>query len=157
MTFGLALEPFPLAALTLAAGLVLAGLAWVGKQIVDGVLLAVDGDGNVLATDETIIAADAEGVAKSPAPSKADAKLGLIEWNGQIAATPLQARGALRMMKLEVIDLLVVGLPVSMFALKKAALEKLMVGNGRRSSAVCSVSSFLAKQKRTTFWSKPLP
>ncbi len=38
------------------------------------------------------------------------------------------ARGALRMMKLEVIDLLVVGLPVAHFAAKKSALEKLMVG-----------------------------
>ncbi|WP_296445958.1 PRTRC system protein D [Rhodoferax sp. UBA5149] len=46
------------------------------------------------------------------------------------------ARGALRMMKVDTIDLLVVGLPVAMFALKKAALEKLMtgthdVGNGK--------------------------
>lgn len=38
------------------------------------------------------------------------------------------ARGALRMMKLDVIDLLVVGLPVAHFAAKKAALEKLMAG-----------------------------
>jgi plasmid segregation protein ParM len=38
------------------------------------------------------------------------------------------ARGALRMMKVEAIDLLVVGLPVSAFAGKKAALEKLMTG-----------------------------
>lgn len=46
------------------------------------------------------------------------------------------ARGALRMMKVDTIDLLVVGLPVAIFALKKAALEKLMtgshdVGNGK--------------------------
>ena len=38
------------------------------------------------------------------------------------------ARGALRMMKIDTIDLLVVGLPVSAFAAKKAALEKLMTG-----------------------------
>jgi PRTRC genetic system protein D len=38
------------------------------------------------------------------------------------------ARGALRMMKVETIDLLVVGLPVAAFAAKKAALEKLMTG-----------------------------
>lgn len=38
------------------------------------------------------------------------------------------ARGALRMMKEEVIDLLVVGLPVAQFGAKKAALEKLMSG-----------------------------
>jgi plasmid segregation protein ParM len=38
-------------------------------------------------------------------------------------------RGALSMMKLRHIDLLVVGLPVSHFAAKKAALEKLMVGS----------------------------
>ena len=38
-------------------------------------------------------------------------------------------RGALSMMKLSHIDLLVVGLPVSLFAVKKAALEKLMVGS----------------------------
>ena len=38
------------------------------------------------------------------------------------------ARGALRMMKVEAIDLLVVGLPVAAFAAKKAALEKLMTG-----------------------------
>jgi plasmid segregation protein ParM len=39
------------------------------------------------------------------------------------------ARGALRMMKVETIDLLVVGLPVSLFGARKAALEKLMTGN----------------------------
>lgn len=38
------------------------------------------------------------------------------------------ARGALRAMKVRAIDLLVVGLPVSAFAAKKAALEKLMTG-----------------------------
>ncbi len=38
------------------------------------------------------------------------------------------ARGALRMMKEEVIDLLVVGLPVAQFGARKAALEKLMTG-----------------------------
>lgn len=38
------------------------------------------------------------------------------------------ARGALRMMKVETIDLLVVGLPVAAFAAKKGALEKLMTG-----------------------------
>jgi plasmid segregation protein ParM len=38
-------------------------------------------------------------------------------------------RGALSMMKLSHIDLLVVGLPVALFASKKAALEKLMVGS----------------------------
>jgi plasmid segregation protein ParM len=38
-------------------------------------------------------------------------------------------RGALSMMKLNHIDLLVVGLPVALFAAKKAALEKLMVGS----------------------------
>lgn len=38
------------------------------------------------------------------------------------------ARGALRAMKVEAIDLLVVGLPVSAFAAKKAALERLMTG-----------------------------
>nr|WP_297384539.1 PRTRC system protein D [uncultured Roseateles sp.] len=38
------------------------------------------------------------------------------------------ARGALRMMKVEAIDLLVVGLPVATFAAKRAALEKLMTG-----------------------------
>jgi plasmid segregation protein ParM len=38
-------------------------------------------------------------------------------------------RGALSMMKLRHIDLLVVGLPVSHFAAKKTALEKLMVGS----------------------------
>jgi plasmid segregation protein ParM len=38
-------------------------------------------------------------------------------------------RGALSMMKLSHIDLLVVGLPVALFAVKKAALEKLMVGS----------------------------
>lgn len=38
-------------------------------------------------------------------------------------------RGALSMMKLSHIDLLVVGLPVALFAAKKAALEKLMVGS----------------------------
>jgi len=38
------------------------------------------------------------------------------------------AQGALRMMKLDAIDLLVVGLPVAVFAAKKAALEKLMTG-----------------------------
>ena len=37
-------------------------------------------------------------------------------------------RGALSMMKVSHIDLLVVGLPVALFAVKKAALEKLMVG-----------------------------
>ncbi len=37
-------------------------------------------------------------------------------------------RGALSMMKLSHIDLLVVGLPVALFAVKKAALEKMMVG-----------------------------
>lgn len=47
------------------------------------------------------------------------------------------ARGALRMMKVETIDLLVVGLPVAHFVSKKAALEKLMtgrhdVGGGKR-------------------------
>lgn len=46
-------------------------------------------------------------------------------------------RGALGMMKLSHIDLLVVGLPVALFAVKKAALEKAMVGehdvgNGRK-------------------------
>jgi len=38
------------------------------------------------------------------------------------------ARGALRLMKVDVIDLLVVGLPVAMFGSRKAALEKLMTG-----------------------------
>jgi plasmid segregation protein ParM len=38
------------------------------------------------------------------------------------------ARGALRAMKVEAIDLLVVGLPVSAYAAKKGALEKLMTG-----------------------------
>jgi plasmid segregation protein ParM len=38
-------------------------------------------------------------------------------------------RGALSMMKLSHIDLLVVGLPVALFAVKKAALEKMMVGS----------------------------
>ena len=38
-------------------------------------------------------------------------------------------RGALSMMKLSHIDLLVVGLPVALFAVKKAALEKLMAGS----------------------------
>ena len=38
-------------------------------------------------------------------------------------------RGALSMMKLSHVDLLVVGLPVALFAVKKAALEKLMVGS----------------------------
>lgn len=38
-------------------------------------------------------------------------------------------RGALSMMKLSHIDLLVVGLPVALFAVKKASLEKLMVGS----------------------------
>lgn len=38
-------------------------------------------------------------------------------------------RGALSMMKVSHIDLLVVGLPVALFAVKKAALEKLMVGS----------------------------
>lgn len=38
-------------------------------------------------------------------------------------------RGALSMMKLPHIDLLIVGLPVALFALKKTALEKAMVGN----------------------------
>lgn len=47
------------------------------------------------------------------------------------------ARGALRAMQVDEIDLLVVGLPVAMFASGKAALEKLMagdhdVGGGRR-------------------------
>ena len=37
-------------------------------------------------------------------------------------------RGALSMMKLSRIDLLVVGLPVALFAVKKAALEKSMTG-----------------------------
>lgn len=37
-------------------------------------------------------------------------------------------RGALSMMKLSHIDLLVVGLPVALFAIKKAALEKAMTG-----------------------------
>jgi plasmid segregation protein ParM len=37
-------------------------------------------------------------------------------------------RGALSMMKVAQIDLLVVGLPVALFALKKAALEKAMAG-----------------------------
>jgi plasmid segregation protein ParM len=39
------------------------------------------------------------------------------------------ARGALRMMKVDVIDLLVVGLPVAHFAARKAGLEKLMTGH----------------------------
>lgn len=38
------------------------------------------------------------------------------------------ARGALRTMKVDTIDLLVVGLPVAMFGAQKAALEKLMTG-----------------------------
>lgn len=38
-------------------------------------------------------------------------------------------RGALNMMKLSHIDLLVVGLPVALFAAKRTALEKLMVGS----------------------------
>src|SRR5260221_5948039 len=38
-------------------------------------------------------------------------------------------RGALSMMKLSHIDLLVVGLPVALFAVKKVALEKMMVGS----------------------------
>jgi plasmid segregation protein ParM len=37
-------------------------------------------------------------------------------------------RGALRMMKVDCIDLLVVGLPVAAFAAKKSSLEKLMTG-----------------------------
>jgi len=37
-------------------------------------------------------------------------------------------RGALNMMKVDTIDLLVVGLPVAVFAAKKAALEKAMTG-----------------------------
>jgi plasmid segregation protein ParM len=37
-------------------------------------------------------------------------------------------RGALGMMKVSHIDLLVVGLPVALFAVKKAALEKAMTG-----------------------------
>jgi plasmid segregation protein ParM len=37
-------------------------------------------------------------------------------------------RGALSMMKVSHIDLLVVGLPVALFAVKKAALEKAMTG-----------------------------
>lgn len=39
------------------------------------------------------------------------------------------ARGALRFMKVDVIDLLVVGLPVAMFGARKTALEKLMTGS----------------------------
>ena len=38
-------------------------------------------------------------------------------------------RGALGMMKVSHIDLLVVGLPVALFAVKKAALEKAMTGS----------------------------
>ena len=40
-------------------------------------------------------------------------------------------RGALSMMKVSHIDLLVVGLPVALFAVKKAALEKAMTGRHR--------------------------
>lgn len=38
------------------------------------------------------------------------------------------ARGALRLTKVDLIDLLVVGLPVAMFGARKGALEKLMTG-----------------------------
>lgn len=53
------------------------------------------------------------------------------EIHGDYVDTPQYlalARGALRAMKVGAIDLLVVGLPVSAFAAKKAALEKLMTG-----------------------------
>ena len=50
-------------------------------------------------------------------------------------------RGALSMMKVSRIDLLVVGLPVALFAVKKAALEKAMTGRhdigGGKSVTVC--------------------
>lgn len=50
-------------------------------------------------------------------------------------------RGALSQMKVQQIDLLIVGLPVALFALKKAALEKAMIGthpigNGKTVSVV---------------------
>ena len=53
------------------------------------------------------------------------------EIHGDYIGTPQYmalVRGALRMMKVDTIDLLVVGLPVAVFAAKKAALEKLMTG-----------------------------
>jgi plasmid segregation protein ParM len=53
------------------------------------------------------------------------------EIHGDYIETPQYlalARGALRMMRLDAVDLLVVGLPVTAFAAKKAALEKLMTG-----------------------------
>ncbi|WP_431258542.1 PRTRC system protein D [Roseateles chitinivorans] len=53
------------------------------------------------------------------------------EIHGDYIETPQYltlARGALRMMKVEAIDLLVVGLPVAAFAAKRGALEKLMTG-----------------------------
>jgi len=53
------------------------------------------------------------------------------EIHGDYVDTPQYlalARGALRAMRVGAIDLLVVGLPVSAFAAKKAALEKLMTG-----------------------------
>lgn len=53
------------------------------------------------------------------------------EIHGDYVETPQYlalARGALRMMRVETIDLLVVGLPVAQFAAKKAQLEKLMTG-----------------------------
>ena len=42
------------------------------------------------------LAADIEGSAKPAPQAKGAANIGLIEWNGQLAATPLQARGTLR-------------------------------------------------------------
>jgi plasmid segregation protein ParM len=53
------------------------------------------------------------------------------EIHGDYIETPQYlalARGALRMMRVDSVDLLVVGLPVAAFAAKKAALEKLMTG-----------------------------
>jgi plasmid segregation protein ParM len=53
------------------------------------------------------------------------------EIHGDYIETPQYlalVRGALRMMRVEEVDLLVVGLPVSAFAAKKAALERLMTG-----------------------------
>ena len=53
------------------------------------------------------------------------------EIHGDYIETPQYlalARGALRMMRLETIDLLVVGLPVAQFAARKTQLEKLMTG-----------------------------
>lgn len=53
------------------------------------------------------------------------------EIHGDYIETPQYralVRGALRMMRVDAVDLLVVGLPVAAFAAKKAALERLMTG-----------------------------